>query len=264
MSQLAAISRERHAEKRWRRHTSYAFAEHTALQPVVLAEVAKAAMSLPLCFARQGESYVPAAVLGLQPERNLFVARDGRWLSSYIPAALRGYPFSLVPRENDQMMLCFDEDSGLLSETDEGELFFNEQGEPAESLRQVLDFLQQIERNRLLTAKACALLDELELIQPWPISLQGAEGEARRLEGLARIDEAALNRLDGATLQKLRDAGGLMMAYCQLLSMQHLSMLGKLAEAHARHDQATAEQARRLLDQPEEELYEFNWDNTGP
>lgn len=261
MSQLAAVSRERHANQRWRRHASYAFAERLALQPLVMAEMAKAAMSLPLCFAHQDGAYTPAAVLGLQPDRNLFVARDGRWLGGYIPAALRGYPFRLLPHEDGQLLLCFDESSGLLSEGEEGEPFFDEAGEPAEPLRQVLNFLQQVERNRALTTTACALLDELKLIQPWSITLQGKAGKARRIEGLARIDEAALNQLDGEALQRLRDAGGLMMAYCQLLSMQHFALLGKLAEAHARHDQATAEQARRLLDQPEEELYEFDWDS---
>jgi len=34
----------------------------------------------------------------------------------------------------------------------------------------------------------------------------------------------------------LRDAGALLCAYCQLLSMQHLQTLGQLAAVHAKAD----------------------------
>lgn len=39
-------------------------------------------------------------------------------------------------------------------------------------------------------------------------------------------------------LAEVRNAGGLTVAYCQLLSMQHLSTLGTLAQAHAEAEKA--------------------------
>ena len=46
-----------------------------------------------------------------------------------------------------------------------------------------------------------------------------------------------MNQLPAEALAKLRDEAGLTVAYCQLLSMQHLQTLGQLAQAH---DQAKA------------------------
>ena len=62
--------------------------------------------------------------------------------------------------------------------------------------------------------------------------MQGEQG-GQKVEGLFRIDEAALNGLDADALIEVRNAGGLTMAYCQLLSMQHMSILGTLAQTHA-------------------------------
>lgn len=233
MPTLAAISRERHANQRWQRFVSYEFARQSVLVPLVAAETPKASMAMPLAFIPQNDSYVPAALMGLEPGRNLLVAPDGRWLGRYVPSALRGYPFSLAKTEDETLVLCIDEDSGLLSDGPDGEPFFNDEGAPAEGLAQVMDFLQQIERNRGATAIACAALAEHDLIRPWPITLKGETGE-RQVEGIFQIDEAALNQLSDETFLRLRHAGALPLVYCQLLSMQHLPMLGELASAHAR------------------------------
>jgi hypothetical protein len=54
-----------------------------------------------------------------------------------------------------------------------------------------------------------------------------------KVEGLYRIDEVALNALSAEPFQEVRAAGALPVAYCQLLSMQHLAVLGELAKAKA-------------------------------
>ena len=46
-----------------------------------------------------------------------------------------------------------------------------------------------------------------------------------------------MNQLPAEALATLRDEAALTVAYCQLLSMQHLQTLGQLAQAH---DQAKA------------------------
>ena len=64
--------------------------------------------------------------------------------------------------------------------------------------------------------------------------------EAHNVEGLYRIDEAAMNWLAAAVLMEVRDAGALALAYCQRLSMQHLPLMGQLVEAHAQADAKAA------------------------
>ncbi len=188
-------------------------------------------MTLPLGFLATGGEIVPVALLGLKPGKNLFVAADGRWLGGYVPAAYRSYPFALASTEDGQQVLCIDEGSGLLSD-DAGEVLFTEDKRPAAAVAEVLDFLTQVAANRQVTRRICALLKEHGVVQPWPLRLRTAEGE-QSVAGLLRIDEGALNALPAETFVALRNAGALALAYCQLLSMQHLARLGPLAQAQA-------------------------------
>lgn len=258
MPNIVPISRERHADKGWKRFDSYAFAAHTALAPLVAAELPKAAMALPIAFVRQDEYYIPAAVLGIEPTANLFVAPDGRWLGSYIPSGLRSHPFVLARAEGDNRILCVDEDSGLLTEAAQGEPFFADSGEPAEGLKQVLDFLQQVERNREQTRRVCDILARLELIQPWPVQLQAGETE-RRIQGLFRIDEAALNQVSDEHFLELRRAGALPVVYCQLLSMQHIAGLGRLLDLKAKAGRTPAKITAPFALE-DQDVLRFDWD----
>lgn len=231
MAQLTVISREKHAGKRWTRYSSYSFAAAEAVAPLVAQELPRACLALPVGFVKGEQGFQIVAVQGLQAGKNLWVAPDGRWLAPYVPAAYRGYPFVLANTEDGQQVLCVREDSGLLSET-EGEAFFDEEGNPSKAVRDVLNFLGQVGANAEATSRLCALLAEHDLIQPWEIQVKGEHGE-QAIQGLYRVDEAALNALPSEAFDALRKGGVLPLVYCQLLSMQHLPKLGQLAGQHA-------------------------------
>ncbi len=233
MPNIQVISHSNYATKRWMRYTNYNFAAADALSPLVVQELPKAMLSMPIGFilAEDG-TYKPVSIQGLEPGKNLFVALDGRWVGGYIPVAYRCYPFVIANTEDGQQVLCYNEDSGLLSDT-EGELFFGEDEQPSKATIEVLNVLSQVVVNRVVTEKACAVLQKHNLIQPWLIKLQTPNGE-KTVEGLFRMDEAAMNKLSAEAFLELRDTGALTLAYCQLLSMQHLPLLGQLADAHAK------------------------------
>src|SRR5690606_25788129 len=232
MAKLQVVSKELHAGKRWQRYASYSFATGDSVAALVAQELPRACMTLPIGFISVNDGYVPVAVQGLAAGKNLLVAPDGRWLGGYVPAAYRGYPFALANTDNgQQQVLCIIEDSGLISD-DTGEAFFGEDEKPTQAVTDVLNFLGQIAANRVATKQACAVLQKHNLIQPWPIKVQ-AEGGEQNVQGLFRIDEAAMNQLDPEPLAELQKSGALPMAFCQLLSMQHLAKLGKLAQQHA-------------------------------
>jgi len=244
MSNYQPISRERHARQRWQRHSGYSFAAQEAVIPLVAAELSKATMSLPIAFIVQGHSYVPAAVLSLLPGKDLFVAESGSWAGDYIPSAFRSYPFRLANTEDGQQVLCIDEDSGLITEGPEGEAFFNDDNTPAQAVLDILNFLKQVEQSRQRTTIACAALQKHNLIRPWSITLKTESGE-QAINGLFQLDEAALNELSAEALLEIRNTGALPVAYCQMLSMQHLPLLGQMIEAHnkaASHAQSSLQQ----------------------
>jgi len=260
MPNYQAISRERHANLRWKRYTSYTFAAADSVVPLVAAELPKAVMSLPIAFTEQGEGFIPIAVLGLQPGKNVFVAPDWRWVGPYIPAAFRSYPFRLAQTQDEQQVLCIDEGSGLVTDGPAGEPFFTEDGQPAQAILELLSFLTQIEQSRVNTVSACAVLQKHNLIRPWAITLKTDTGE-QQIAGLLQIDEVALNQLSGEALLEVRQAGALPIACCQLLSMQHLPLLGQLTEAHVKAS-AQALSLQHLAPNGDLDLEFFNKDGT--
>ena len=204
MPQFTAISRDSHAGKKWQRFTGYGFTSTSTVAPVVGVELARAALALPLAFVQEAERFVLVALLSLTPGRNMLVAPDGRWLGGYIPASFRGYPFRLLPQPNtDQTVLCVDTDSGLVVDgSAAGEDFVGPDGNISPALKEVLDFLNGLERSRKTTDVAVSALAEAGVIQPWPITLKTEQGD-QPTTGLYRIDEAALNALADDVFLKL-------------------------------------------------------------
>lgn len=232
MPNYQAVTKDCHGQRRWQRFVNYSFARDYAVAPLVMAELSKAVMALPIGFLPQGDRFRPFALLGFQAGRNLCLTQDGRWIGEYVPAYFRAYPFILANAESGEKVLCVDESSGLVVDGGEGEEFFGANGEPSAALMEVFNFLHQTDLTSIPTQAACDLLQQHELIVPWPITIQGEDGE-RKLEGVFRIDEPRLNGLTDEAFIELRQYGALLLAHCQLLSMQHLQNLGKLARAHA-------------------------------
>ncbi len=229
MTTIQLITQERHANLRWKAPANYLFAAGSAVVPLAAAELAAAVPAMPIAFLADGDGYVLSALMGVQDGVNLYVAPDGRWLGSYVPAALRGYPFRLA-RQNDEAVLCIDEASGLVDAA--GERFFEEDGKPAQKIAGMLQFLVQAERSRMQATMACTALQKHKVLAPWPLTLRGAQGE-QTVNGLFKVDEAALNALPGDALRELADSGALAVAYSQLLSMHQLPLLSKLVQVRA-------------------------------
>jgi len=234
------ISKSAFGGKRFKRQSSYMFAAKDTVTPLVTKELARVATLMPIAFTRIQDVLVPVALVGLSPGTNLFVTPDGRWIGRYIPLVYRSYPFVLAQGPEDKRILCFDEDSGLLSES-EGEPFFQENGEPTQAVNETLEFLSQLAANRQSIQRLCALLDKQALIEPWPIKLKDQEDSPERpLDGLYRVNESAFNQLDEKALYLLHRTGAFPLIYCQLISMQHLPVLGEMAAARRRAEQDAA------------------------
>jgi hypothetical protein len=231
MAELAAITPERHAKKVWKHVTDYAFVAEDAGIPLVGAELSTAALAMPIGFIKIDAGYQLVAITSLQPGTNLYVAPDGKWLGGYIPAALRGYPFQLAQQEGSgEFILCINESSGLVVEdVDDGNAFFDDQDQPTQGIKDILNFLIKIKANRDVTQGAVNALADAGLITPWQINLKQGE-KVVPVKGLYSVDEAALNKLDDEDFLAVRKAGGLAIAYAQLFSMNQLAVLESLGE----------------------------------
>lgn len=218
------VSKERHAAKRIIRHTSYAFAASSAVAPIFPAELSHIAGEYPIAFIKDVDSYSPVALLSLTPERNLFVAPDGRWLGGYIPASLRRYPFVLGrSAESDNLVLCVDEASGLLSDTT-GEPLYGTDWQPSPFVNDVMTFLGRLEQSRKAMLAACAALAQHKLLVPWDLKIQ-MESRIKNVAGLFKVDEIAFDQLSDEVFLGLRRVGALSLIYSHLISVPRLKAL---------------------------------------
>lgn len=264
MSSLHPISRSRHTSKRWHHSTRYDFVSGSAVVPLALAEVPKAALALPVAFFELDGLWTLAAVLGLLPAQNLFVEANGQWTGTYLPAVLRAYPFALRANEAGETILCVDEASGLVNNGPNGEAFFDDAGEPSAAIKQVFAFLTETARGEAALAASCGTLHSIGVIEPWPVSVKRADG-TQQVAGLHRIHEAALNKLDDAAFGELRRAGLVGLAYAQLLSMGNLTDLGRRAQASAEAEAAERAKAevKPMITLPEDSSIDWDWSKIG-
>ena len=224
MNEFTAITPQQYANKAWQRYSSYAFVAKCNVIPVVAAELAHLVAALPLGFVQTGASFQLMAITSLRPGTNLFVAPNGDWLGRYIPAAVRGYPFGVVKMQDQKSILCINESSGMVVQAELGEAFYDETGSLTHALKDMRDFLISVEADRVVTQAAVDALQAANLIQRWPLhTLDGSRNVV--VEGLYRVDETMLNAMSEDVFLSLRKAGGLPLAYAQLLSMSHLPML---------------------------------------
>lgn len=251
---LIPITFQDFASRRWLPHSNFEFARERGLIELNASELPGAVCSLPVGFLPQVDGgYMPAALLGIDPSNNLFVTPDASWAGGYVPLALQLAPFVSARSETGENVICVD-DSFTSAEGEAGQPFFTPEGQPSQALLGVRDILSRVSANRDATRIACAALQEAQLLEPWDIVISTPSGE-RHLEGLYRVNEDALNGLDAEMLVMLRDRAALALAYCQLVSMQHLGRLRTLTleranqEAAARQVMSGAELSLDFLNQ---------------
>lgn len=260
MPSYVPLSRQQHQYAAIQPQQSMAFAQQQAVVPVLAEEVPHVLPTMPLAFIQPvAELTDTFALVGLQsflPDDNLYLHPDGRWLGGYQPAAYRGHPFKLIPEESsDRLVLCIDTQSPAFhAQSEEGDIaLFDATGEPSQQVKNTLEFLQQVHQGEQITAKAVQQLAQAGLLEPWLLNIQMSQGEQDRghtqLQGLFRINEAALKQLKGDQIEPLVRSGALSLAYAQLLSTHRLSGLARLHDLRQKIQQQLAPQQEINLDQ---------------
>lgn len=256
MPQWTVISKTEHATDHYLPRQGYAFSVNQPVANILLAELSKLLPHYALAFIDQDGTYQPVALLSLDGENNLYLNHDGRWLGSYVPASLRGHPFTLANAKDSQKVLCVDQ---AVLTSDQGQPLFNAEGELAEPVAKTLDFLKQCDHNRAVTAAAVERLAQADVIEPWPLTLERGDGQSPlKVGGLFRINEKALNALSDDAYAGLRGAP-LALAHAQLFSTNQLTQLTERAKLHAnRAAQNVPENLDTFFDTDDELSFDFD------
>lgn len=189
-------------------------------------EMVRASALYPIVFLedRDADLFRPMALLGLREGENAFVDPQGQWRASYIPAVVRGHPFSLVGiGSDDRHALCIDLDSPCVSR-DRGTALFDQEGQPTPALEEARAYFARLRQMQIATDAYARALARLNLLSPFTLRAQRRE-HAVELAGCFVVDASRLDGLSDLSLAALRPGGWLAATYAHLASLHQIERL---------------------------------------
>lgn len=241
MHDWQVVSRRRHADFAWRPRQGFYFARELGYLPVVLGELPKLLGDYVIAFVGEEKALEPVVITDIGLGRNLYVDPAGRWLSRYVPAELRAYPFGMVDNEAGELALGIRGEHLVALDEEGAQPLFDADGKASADVAGVADFLQQRERQRDQARQACRLMDELGLLVPWPLKVRlEKDAEPVVIPGLWRVEPSALAALKGEALERLNALGALSLATLQPMTAETLPQLVERGRLTAQPSSAAA------------------------
>jgi SapC len=226
---MVPVAPERHRNKKVRNTAGFGFASEFHIAYVTMHEFSRAAAIYPIVFLEDKSSagYRSVVLMGLENGENLFIGKGGVWSASYIPAMIRRYPFALSKGEQDgRYVVCVDEASSLLSDT-EGAPLFDEQGQPTQVIENVKRYLSELQQMDLTTLEFTQFLRDHDLLTPLNMRVNTSD-QVRNITGCFVINEERMNELSDEVFKTLREKRYLPAMYAHLISLPQIERLIQL------------------------------------
>ena len=229
------LTRSRHGEWSVEIRPEFGFASHASSVPIAAVEFPLAAPEYPIVFAGTEDATMPAAILGVRSDQNLYVGADGAWRAKYVPAFVRRYPFVFASSEDRKTLtLCIDEAYPGCNQEGRGERLFDAEGSHTQYLDTVVNFLKEYQVQYLRTRAFCNRLKELGILEPMQAQFTLPGGARRGMTGFMAVNRTKLKALDGDKLADMARNDELELIYLHLHSLHNFGrMLERIgAQAH--------------------------------
>lgn len=190
---IVPLNRAAHASLRLDPARSAASAGTVHLVPLVADEIRQVAGQFPVFLAKDGETgqFYPAALLGLEPQENLFW--NGTALEAdVLPLNLLRLPF-FVGGEGEEAVICIDEASPAIDPAGPCTIVAEDGGE-SDYFRSIQAVLGRLLQGRAPTRRLVDLMLEHKVVRETKLDLAFHDGSTSTLTGLYGIDEVALGR----------------------------------------------------------------------
>jgi len=225
------LNKDIHAKLKLKNLSSFAFSADTTVVPIVGSEFIEVAKRMPIAFLRlEGGSLLPIALVGLPNQKNVFLDASQSWVTPYIPAFVRRYPFIFAETGPDELTLCLDMDYAGLNEED-GEPFFVEKDgnvEPSAFVNAALQMVSEYQRQHILTTQFAKKLENLGLLVDSTVKANLPQGEPYELTGFLVVDSEKLRQISDEALKDLFLTGELDLIYAHLHSLGNILELLRL------------------------------------
>jgi hypothetical protein len=227
------MSAARHGKVSLETSENYSFSAGVNAVPLMAAEFVRAATEYAIVFTAAGDEILPAAVLGVRQDQNVFLSSDSKWQANYIPAFIRRYPFVFSPsRDPKKVILCIDESHPGLNKGGRGQRLFRDDGKPSAFTTKIMKFLEDyqvhFERTRLFGKR----LKDLNLLEPMQARVTTPKGEKLTVGGFMAVPRKKLRALDGVALASLAKTDELELLFLHLYSLRNFHQVkDRLARA---------------------------------
>jgi hypothetical protein len=243
------VSAARHREVSFEPAKGYAFSAGINAVPLMAVEFMLAATEYAIVFTESGDDVLPAAVLGIRPDQNLYLSADSQWQAKYVPAFIRRYPFVFSASEDQKTLtLCIDETHPGINREGRGQRLFGDDGRPSEYVEQVLKFLQDYQAHYARTRVFGKRLKDSNLLEPMQAQVTTPAGEKLMLHGFTAAARERIRTLSGEALSTLAKTDELELLYLHLHSMRNFEgvkdrLIGSSSAEVGVDDTGTAAQA---------------------
>jgi hypothetical protein len=220
------VSKTRHANWSVDAGTDYAFSRKVNSVPLMAVEFPAASAEYAVVFAGNEDAVMPAVILGMREQENLYLGPLGGWQAKYIPAFLRRYPFVFSSQDDGKnFVLCIDEGFPGFNQEGRGERLFNSEGKPSPFVDNVLKFLQSYQLEFRRTQAFCKKLQDLNLLEPMRAQVTLDSGERMALGGFMAVNRSRLKTLSGEKLVEMARNDELELLYAHLHSMRNFAAM---------------------------------------
>lgn len=203
--------------------SDYGFAKDVNSVPLMSVEFDLACTEYAIVFSGEGAGVMPAALLGVRDNENLYVDENGAWNAKYVPAFVRRYPFVFSSEDGSRFTLCIDEEFHGVNRRGVGERLFDAEGERTQYLQSVLNFLQAYQAQFDATRAFAQRLVDLNLLEAMQAQFTLRSGQTITLGGFMVVSRARLRALPGDALAKLAASGDLDLIYAHLHSQRNFT-----------------------------------------
>ena len=215
------LNKEIHKNLKMGTYKDYGFTKDAYLVPIGLNEIEVAMKSLIVVFIKEqnGDIY-PCAVLGGENGGNLLLDKENNWKkNTYIPAALRCYPFGLGGNEKEKF-ITIDSDSDLFKAKD-GQPLINENLELTKEGEHAFSFVQNVYSQIDEAKKIGEVLNSYKILKQANIEIALNEQKYTLSKGIYIVDENSFNKLESRKIKKLATQGMIKFIYASLFSLSN-------------------------------------------
>jgi putative transposase len=227
-SKLVVLDKKKHGSLKVSPLQDLNFAKDMNFIKIAANEAFAVGETFPVVFAADKDNFSLVALVSLG-KGNLAINEEGKYITKYVPAFLRQYPFSFAKKSKDSQdrVVLIDEEASVVSKT-KGKQLFTKKEEESEILKNAVTFLSNFDKDIQNTTSIVKMISESDILEEREISIGEGENKQVLIKGFKVINKDKLKNLDDKTLADWVRKGIISFIDVHIKSLEKIDLLFKL------------------------------------